>query len=86
MAACRARHAIVHHHDYNYYSNEYTVHGGHEGPENAHMCPDIFNAVVMRCVRAGQLWSWAGQCWNLPQGARQRRRGVCKGIDGVWKG
>ncbi|PNW77944.1 hypothetical protein CHLRE_10g458000v5 [Chlamydomonas reinhardtii] len=51
VAACRARHAIVHHHDYNYYSNEYTVHGGHEGPENAHMCPDIFNAVVMRDPR-----------------------------------
>ncbi|KAG2433279.1 hypothetical protein HXX76_008346 [Chlamydomonas incerta] len=48
VAACRARHAIVHHHDYNYYSNEYTVHGGHEGPANAHMCPDMFNAVVMR--------------------------------------
>ncbi|KAG2449436.1 hypothetical protein HYH02_005583 [Chlamydomonas schloesseri] len=51
VSACRARHAIVHHHDYNYYSNEYTVHGGHEGPENAHMCPDMFNAVVMRDPR-----------------------------------
>ncbi|EFJ51529.1 hypothetical protein VOLCADRAFT_103443 [Volvox carteri f. nagariensis] len=33
---------------YNYYSNEYTVHGGHKGMDNAHMCSDFFNAIVLR--------------------------------------
>ena len=41
---------LMHRHDYNYYSNEYTVHGGQEGAASAHVCRHIFNAVVLRCV------------------------------------
>ncbi|KAG2497008.1 hypothetical protein HYH03_005012 [Edaphochlamys debaryana] len=48
MGACPARHKYVHVHDYSYYSNEYTVHGGAEEPEGAHLCRDLYNAVVMR--------------------------------------
>ncbi|GFR50743.1 hypothetical protein Agub_g13009, partial [Astrephomene gubernaculifera] len=47
-AACNARHRYMHAHGYNYYSNEYTVHGGHEDVKDAHICSDFFNAIVMR--------------------------------------
>lgn len=46
--SCEARHQLMHEHRWNYYSNEYTVHGGHEGPQNAHVCKDFFNAILMR--------------------------------------
>ncbi|GLI62251.1 hypothetical protein VaNZ11_004856 [Volvox africanus] len=48
MSACSARRQLIASRGYNYYSNEYTVHGGHKGMENAHMCSNFFNAIVLR--------------------------------------
>lgn len=49
VASCAERHKHIHLNDYNYYSNEYCVHGGHSGPADAHLCRDFFNAILMRC-------------------------------------
>ncbi|GLC36550.1 hypothetical protein PLESTM_000459100 [Pleodorina starrii] len=48
LAACGVRSRLVSARNYNYYSNEYTVHGGHKGVENAHICGNFFNAIIIR--------------------------------------
>ncbi len=53
-ASCVARKRTVDFRNYTYYSNEYTVHGGHKSIDNAHMCAELFNAVVLRCAGAAE--------------------------------
>ncbi|GIL90323.1 hypothetical protein Vretimale_18189 [Volvox reticuliferus] len=48
MSSCSARRKLITNRGYNYYSNEYTVHGGHKGMDNAHMCGNFFNVIVLR--------------------------------------
>ncbi|GIL43637.1 hypothetical protein Vafri_1312 [Volvox africanus] len=48
LTTCAQRHEFAALMGYQYFSNEYTLHEGFDDPENAGICPQFFNVIIIR--------------------------------------
>eukprot|EP00877_Chromochloris_zofingiensis_P013176 jgi/Chrzof1/8111/UNPLg00156.t1 len=78
-ATCRARKAVLSNLNWNFYSNEFALHGGTANPADAKACEDLVNVIVLREPQSHtlslmkeilKLYEWysggQGVAWQFP--------------------